>query len=51
MRTVYDVKRAFDLETMMNIMLDAQASKKDRAKAETKIKRRNKWRDLFPILK
>lgn len=53
MRTVFDVKKALDQDTMYNILLEAQKERKVQervtAKRERKRKTRTRWDEAFPI--
>jgi hypothetical protein len=51
MKTVFDVKKALDQETMINVV---NQHRKEVAQAQKVVKfrkRRNKWSDVFPVCK
>lgn len=55
MKTVWDVKKAHDLNTMVRITQEGQEERKqarrrrEAAKARQKRRRGFKWQDIFPV--
>lgn len=54
MKTVFDVKRALDYDTMIDVVRQVQDEKERLRKAaiqKRQIKRRNLWNEVFPACK
>ena len=49
MKTVYDVKQAFDHDLYVNMVREIQAERRE-SKSRPR-RKRNKWEDLFPACK
>ena len=49
MKTVHDVKKALDYDTMINVVHQHRKQMAQAAKAVKPVKRRNKWKDVFPV--
>ena len=51
MKTVFDVKKALDYDTMINVVHQHRKEAAQTAKVVKFKKRRNKWSDVFPVCK
>lgn len=51
MKTVYDVKQAFDHDLYVNMVREIQAERRELKPRQRPSRSRNKWRDVFPLCK
>ena len=51
MKTVHDVKKAPDYDTMINVVHQHRKEMAQATKAVKTRKRRNKWQEVFPVCK
>lgn len=49
MKTVHDVKKALDYDTMINEVYRYRKQMAQAAKVVKPVKRRNKWSEVFPV--
>ena len=49
MKTVYDVKQAFDHDLYVNMVREIQAERREVKPRPSR--KRNKWEDIFPVCK
>lgn len=49
MKTVHDVKKALDYDTMINVVHQHRKQMAQAAKVVKPRKRRNKWYEVFPV--
>ncbi len=49
MKTVHDVKKALDYDTMINVVYQHRKEMAQDAKVVKPRKRRNKWHEVFPV--
>lgn len=51
MKTVHDVKKALDYDTMIHVVYQHRKEMAQAAKVVKPRKRRNKWNEVFPVCK